>query len=86
MTLHIPSYIDKSVSRIIGHDVLGYTFLEVADTPKELIVLTSVVRGKEDLQNAFHKWTFDKEIVSETLVPASLDSTMINDLWQALKT
>jgi len=68
MTLHIPSYIDKSVSRIIGHDVLGYTFLEIADTPKELIVLTSVVRGKEDLQNAFHKWTFDKEIVSTHII------------------
>ena len=68
MTLHLPSYIDKSITKIIGHDVLGYTFIETKDYPKELIVLTSVIRGNEDLQNAFHKWTFDKNIVSTHII------------------
>ena len=68
MTLHLPSYIDKSASRIIGHDVLGQIFIEVEDFPKELIVLTSVEKGGKELQNAFHKWTFEKDIVSTHII------------------
>ena len=72
MTIHLPTYIDKSVSKIVGHDVLGYSFIEVEDTPKELIVLTSVIKGNEDLQNAFHKWTFTENIVSTHIISNSL--------------
>jgi len=72
MTLHLPTYIDKSASRIIGHDVLGYTFIETEDKPKELIVLSSVTKGNKDLQNAFHKWTFEKSIASTHIINNSL--------------
>jgi len=68
MTLHLPTYIDKSISKVIGHDVLGYTFMEEEDKATELIVLTSVIRGNEELQNAFHKWTFIKDIVSTQII------------------
>ena len=72
MTIHLPSYIDKSVSRIVGHDVLGYTFIQQADYPRELIVLSSVIKGNEELQNAFHKWTFAEDIVSVNVVNNAL--------------
>ena len=72
MTLHLPTYIDNSVSKIIGHDVLGYIFMEEEDTPKELVVLTSVMRGTEELQNAFHRWTFTKDIISTQIINNSL--------------
>jgi len=72
MTLHLPTYIDKSASRIVGHDVLGYTFIETEDKPKELIVLSSVTKGNADLQNAFHKWTFEKNITSTHIINNAL--------------
>ena len=68
MTIHLPTYIDKSIRRIIGHDVLGYTFLETEDYPKQLTVLTSVIKGNEELQNAFHKWEFSKNIISTHVI------------------
>ena len=68
MTIHLPTYIDESIRRIIGHDVLGYTFMETENYPKELTVLTSVIKGNEELQNAFHKWKFTKSIVSTHVI------------------
>ena len=72
MTIHLPSYIDKSISRIVGHNVLGFTFIETEAYPSELIVLTSVIKGNEDLQNAFHKWKFKKNIVSTHIINNTL--------------
>lgn len=72
LTIHVPSYIDKSIKRIIGHDVLGYVFMEVEDYPKELVVLSTIIKGTEILQNAFHKWTFNKDIVSTHIINNSL--------------
>jgi len=68
MTLHLPTYIDNTISRIIGHDVLGYTFMETETYPKQLTVLTSILKGQEDLQNAFHRWVFEKDIVSTHII------------------
>ena len=68
MTIHLPSYIDKSTSSIVGHDVLGYIFIQQEDIPKELIVLTSISKNREDLQNAFHKWQFSKDILSTHII------------------
>lgn len=72
MTLHLPTYIDKSASNIIGHDVLGYTFIETSAYPKELVVLSTVSKGNKDLQNAFHKWTFEKDIVNTMIINNTL--------------
>jgi hypothetical protein len=68
LTLHLPSYIDKSMVKIVGHDVLGYTFLETEVYPKELVVLSSVSVGEQELQNAFHRWTFTKNLVSTHII------------------
>jgi len=68
MTLHLPTYIDSTTSKIIGHDVLGYIFIEEAGIPNRLTVLTSVLRGSEELQNAFHRWTFEEDIVSTQII------------------
>lgn len=68
MTLHLPSFIDSSLERIVGHDVLGFTFMQTDDDRKKLTVLSSVTRGQEDLQNAFHTWEFTEDIVSTNII------------------
>ena len=68
MSIHLPTYIDASTVKITGHDVLGYIFIEEETLPKELIVLTTITKNNEDLQNAFHKWVFDRNIVSTHII------------------
>lgn len=64
LTSHIPSYIPVSVKQIAGHSVLGYSFFRSdAVDRNELFVLSSIAKGVEDIQNAFHKWTFDRDIL-----------------------
>jgi len=67
-TIHVPSYIDSSLDRIVGHDVLGYVFFETTVYPRELVVLSTVDRGDQELQNAFHRWTFYKNLVSSHVI------------------
>ena len=68
LTIHLPTYIDSSASRIIGHDVLGYIFIQQSTTPKDLVVLSNVYKQGKDLQNSFHKWRFTKNIVSTHII------------------
>jgi hypothetical protein len=72
LSLHVPSYIDNSISRIVGHDVMGYTFLETEDNPQELIVINTTYKGGQYLQNAFHKWFFKKPIASTHIINNNL--------------
>ena len=71
-TLHLPTYINNGVDFIVGHDVLGFTFFSSETTPKELVVMSSVSKGSEELQNAFHKWIFTKDILSTHIINNSL--------------
>ncbi len=48
--------------------MLGQTFIESEAKPRTLTVLTSITKGQEDLQNAFHTWTFSKDIVSTNII------------------
>ena len=65
MTTHLPTYIANDLEYIIGHDVLGYTFMKEKDsTNNELVVLTTTSTEEGDVQNAFHRWSFDKSIAS----------------------
>jgi len=72
LTIHIPSFIPSTVSKILGHDVLGYTFIQEGATSKDIIVLTSTSIGEKDLQNAFHKWSFDDFVIDINIVHNSL--------------
>ena len=68
MTLHLPTYLPDTLSRIVGHDVLGFVFFEETTSPKQLTVLTSVIRGSEELQNSFHRWTFEHDIIATNII------------------
>ena len=68
MTLHLPTYLSYQITKIVGHDVLGFTFFEEEQNPKQLTVLSSVIRGKEELQNSFHRWTFEEDIASTQVI------------------
>ena len=72
MTLHLPTYLSKTLRRIVGHDVLGYVFFEEEENPKQLSVLSSIIRGSEELQNAFHRWEFEEDIASVQILKNDL--------------
>ena len=66
LTVHLPTYFDKKLTKIVGHDVLGYTFILSDDHRyrRKIYVLNSVEKGNKQLQNAFHTWTFQHDILS----------------------
>ena len=68
MTLHLPTYLSYNITKIVGHDVLGLTFFEESSNPKQLTVLSSIIRGTEELQNSFHRWTFQENIASTQII------------------
>ena len=72
MTLHLPTYLSKTLKRIVGHDVLGYVFFEEEENPRQLSVLSSIIRGNEELQNAFHRWEFEENIASVQILKNDL--------------
>jgi len=72
ITLHLPSYITSPLKHMVGHDVLGYVFMTQESKPRELIVFNNVVKEGKDLQLAFHKWTFLKDILSIHIIKNDL--------------
>lgn len=72
MTLHIPSFIPSTASSFVGHDVLGYNFIQDSVDKKTLTVLTNTSLGKEDLQNAFHTWTFSEDVEGLVIIANDL--------------
>ena len=63
MTMHIPSYINKGIDRLVGHDVLGQMFIHSENIPNILYVVSSAGTSQEKLQQAFHTWEFEENIV-----------------------
>jgi len=68
LSLHIPTYMSNTINKIVGHSVLGFTFLKDSTNPKELTVLSSVNKQNDELQRAFHKWEFSKNIVDTSII------------------
>ena len=68
ISLHVPSFMDNTVSSLIGHDVLGYNFIQETTDKTKLTVLTNTTIGSEDLQNAFHTWTFSEDIEGTMII------------------
>jgi hypothetical protein len=63
LTAHIPSYLPKNVTQVVGHSTLGYVFMANREEPKNLYVLTTTTKSGQDVQNSFHKWSFDFNII-----------------------
>lgn len=68
LTAHIPSYLPKTVNRVFGHSTLGYVFMSSSVDPHSLYVLNTTTKGGQDVQNAFHKWVFDFEIIYADII------------------
>lgn len=73
MTTHLPTYISKDLEYLIGHDVLGYTFIkEKNSAANEIVVLTTTSTGTDDVQNAWHRWSFAKDFTSIHIIKNDL--------------
>ena len=72
LTLHIPSYLPSTLTKMEGHSVLGYSFLLDNVNRKDLYVLTNTSVGSQDIQNAFGRWTFNYDIVSIGIINNNL--------------
>jgi len=60
LTLHVPNYIPADVDAIVGHDVLGFTFLSRrGGRSGDVYVLNNTMIEGRDIQNAIHKWEFN---------------------------
>lgn len=62
LTAHIPSYINKGIDRLVGHDILGQMFLHSEEIPNILYVISNAEINGEKVQQAFHTWEFDEFI------------------------
>lgn len=68
LTAHIPSYIPEGVTQVVGHSTLGYIFMQSEATPNTIYVLNTFVKGGQDAQNAFHKWTFGFDVINMSII------------------
>ena len=68
LTAHIPSYLPNNMARVFGHSTLGYVFMSSYTDTNSLYVLTTTTKGGQDVQNAFHKWTFDFEVIYADII------------------
>lgn len=68
LTSHIPSYIPENVSQVVGHSTLGHVFVHSEETPNNIYVLNTFVKGGTDAQNAFHKWTFGFDVINMAII------------------
>ena len=64
ISVHLPTYIDKGIYQLIGHDTLGLIFIHSEEVPNTITVLNSVTYQEELIQQAFHTWEFQENIAS----------------------
>jgi len=82
ITLHVPNYIPADVDALIGHDVLGFTFLaRRGGESGDVYVLNNTMVGGKDIQNALHRWEFNHlqinslHIINNRLFILAVDGT-----------
>lgn len=68
LTAHIPSYINRAVDKLVGHDVLGQMFMHSEEVPNILYVISNSEINGEKVQQAFHTWEFDEFITGVHII------------------
>ena len=63
ITAHIPSYIKRGISSIVGHSVLGQMFFLNGEVSNELYVYNYLESDTNLVQSAFHTWSFEFDIL-----------------------
>lgn len=64
ISVHLPTYIDKGIYQLIGHDTLGMLLIHSEEVPNTIIVVNIVEYQGELIQQAFHLWEFQENIAS----------------------
>lgn len=78
-SLHIPTYLPTGMNNIIGHSILGYVFMQSPNDSKSVYILNTITVDGQGAQSAFHKWTFDYDIVGINIVKNSLNILFKNN-------
>ena len=68
LTAHMPSYLPNNITKVVGHSTLGYVFMLSFSTPNIIYVLNTTAKQGQDVQNAFHKWVFDFDIINIEII------------------
>lgn len=79
-SLHIPTYLPIGMQTIIGHSILGYVFMYSKEEPKNIYVLNTLTVDGQSAQSAFHKWTFEYNIVGINIVKNNLNILFNNGI------
>lgn len=85
LTAHIPSYIPEDVNQVIGHSTLGHVFIHSTQTPNTIYTLNTFVKSGQDAQNAFHKWTFDFDVINMAIINNNLVLLGVNGTTKLLE-
>jgi len=64
LTMNIPKYIPKDISKLIYLDSLDILVAFTKESPSTLYVLQQAYQGDQQVQLAWHKWTFEYPIVN----------------------
>lgn len=72
ISLHVPTYLPNNINYITSHSILGYLFMLSPDEPNTIFVLNTLDIGKQSVQSAFHKWTFDAAVEGISVLDNSL--------------
>lgn len=64
LTTNIPKYIPKDISKLIYLDSLDILVAFTKESPSTLYVLQQAYQGDQQVQLAWHKWTFEYPIVN----------------------
>lgn len=72
LSQHIVSYLPKNIRYMVGHSVLGYTFMWSEDTPSKLYIYNQSVIGGQMAQSAFHIWEFPYDVVGINIINNTL--------------
>jgi hypothetical protein len=59
ITAHVPNYIPKNITRIVGSPKNDMLFVLSSDTPDTVYVYSFFFNGQEKVQSAWHKWVFE---------------------------
>ena len=71
VSMHVPSYLQGTTYKLIGHSTIGYTFM-LEYNSNTIYVYNGTMIGDKSVQSAMHKWTFQDNIVGGAIVDNAL--------------
>jgi hypothetical protein len=78
LTERLPSYIPKNVQILTGNSALGYIFMWSPLTASTIYVYNYNISGAKWSQSAFHKWTFERDVIGINILTNKVHITFID--------